>query len=124
MEAAAAPAFPRPPAVAFPLPMADGSVMVRPDGPAASSVPVAVCTTAPEPLVPDVSTPENSTMLHAMDSWPLEKLMVTLPAVGDAPIARNSVMRSRKVGLPAFQTAVLATTQVRPFPESVGRSGV
>ena len=71
MEYVRALAFPKPPAVAFPLPMADGSVMVRPDGPAASSVPVADYTTAPEPLVPDVSTPENSTMLHAMDCWPL-----------------------------------------------------
>src|SRR5206468_8764734 len=115
---------PKPPAVAFPLPMANCSVMVRPNGPAASSEPARNCLTAPEPLVPDVSTPENSTMLHEMDCWAFEKLMVTLPAVGDAPIARNSVMRSRKVGLPAFQTAVLATTQVRPFPESVGRSGV
>src|SRR5205809_4200293 len=91
--------------------------MVRPDGPAAASNPVAVRTIAPEPLVPDVSTPENSTMLQAMDFWDLDpKSMVTGPAVGDAPIARNSEMR--------LPTAAAMMTQVRPFPESVGIPGV
>src|SRR5206468_7175958 len=90
--------------------------MVRPDGPAAASNPVAVRTTAPEPLVPDVSTPENSTMLHAIDFWVLDpKSMVTAPAVGDAPIARNNEMR--------LPTAVAIPTQVRPFPESAGKPG-
>src|SRR2546425_32339 len=66
---------------------------------------------------PDVSTPENSTMLQAIDFWVLDpKSMVTGPAVGDAPIARNSEMR--------LPTAAAMMTQVRPFPDSVGIPGV
>jgi hypothetical protein len=46
-----------------------------------------------------------------------------LPLVGDAPIARNSVVRA--VGVPVVPQVTVATcTQVRPFPERVGMVGV
>ena len=46
--------------------------------------------------------------------------MVTLPAVGNGPIARNSVTRFRTLRPFKLKGAVLTVTQFRPFPESDG----
>jgi hypothetical protein len=49
--------------------------------------------------------------------------MVTAPDEGEAPIARNNVVRF--VGVPVVPQVTVATcTQVRPFPERVGVFGV
>lgn len=82
---------------------------------------VALWTTAPEPLVPVVSTPLNSKICHWQPFWVRPaKSMVTAPALGLATMPRNIVQRRLEV--PAIRLAIC--TQVIPLPLRVGVSGV
>jgi hypothetical protein len=114
-------AFEKPPAVAFEGSANAARVMDK-------AVPLSVlfvlfCTTAPEPLVPEVSTFPNWWMLHRQPVWVTPpKAMVTAPAVGAAPIALNRVVRYRGVAM-VPQVTVFTWTHVSPLPVSVGVSG-
>src|SRR5687767_13823041 len=72
---------------------------------------------APDPLVPDVSTPSNSTTDHEQFACTCPpKSMVSAPVDGAAPIARNSVSRRAVVEFAPVETC----THVSPQPVSVG----
>jgi len=116
----------KPPAVAF---VGSPSAASGIDRPVAAgelfALPVTLCTTAPEPFVPEVSTPPNCSIVQAQPFWvlPAPKFMVTAPAVGAAPIALKRVVRA--VGAAMVPQATVATrTQVRPLPDNVGVAGV
>ena len=68
-------------------------------------LPVTACTTAPEPLVPEVSTLPNAWMLHKQPVWVAPaKSMVTALLVGEAPMALNRVVLFRGVAMVAQVT--------------------
>jgi hypothetical protein len=113
-----------PPTVAFIELESAARVMLNPPVPALSAQLVTLCTTAPDPSVPDVATPANCWIDHRHPVWLAPpKVMVTVPEVGAAPIARNNVVRLLGETL-VPQVTVATRTQVRPFPERVVLSGV
>jgi hypothetical protein len=90
--------FENPPAVAFKEEANAASVIERPLVLAPSAAPVTDCTTAPEPSVPEVSTPLNWITLHKQaDCEVLPKLMAMVPVVGESPMALNRVVLFRGV---------------------------
>src|SRR5437868_3257839 len=76
---------------------------------------------APEPFVPEVSTPSKATMAQPHFETVPEALIVSFPVVGAEPIARNNPMRYAE-GDPNG-AGVSRRTQVSPLPESEVTSG-
>jgi hypothetical protein len=78
-----------------------------------------VCTTAPAPLVPDVSTPVNCSTVQMIDPTTSARLIVSDPAVGEAPSARKTwVLRE-----PVVTSVRSASSHVRPQPATPVTTG-
>lgn len=76
---------------------------------------VANCTMAPEPLDPEVSTPENSHTDHVTWSCALPQVIVIAPDEGEEPIDLQRVV----LHLPplVYSPVEPTITQVKPLPE-------
>ena len=84
---------------------------------------VTLCTTAPLPFVPDVSTPVTCTRAHSLPCTVVPMLIVTAPALGAAPSARNRVSRENADPVGAY-SCVATCTHVSPHPDRVGAGAV
>jgi hypothetical protein len=114
--------FENPPAVALAA-FSRGARGMDRDVAGLSTAPGTACTTAPEPSVPEVSTLPNSWILHKHPVWLPVNEIVTVPLVGEAPMALYRVVRFVGVAM-VPQVTVATWTHVSPLPETlVGRAG-